>query len=413
MGSKSTRYGHFLDLKYDYCGGTSSPSPSFLVNSFERVGADLPNYLSVMKSGGNATTPMTVTAKRFSLHTGGLTVRNRTHPQNPCYGSMPTCRQLASVYAITEGSASPDLVSKVDNAALMGIIKKIRSHQQSDFSGPIFLVELRKTVRGLLNPLRVLREQLNLFVNLERRMRLYRQGKRDRNWAETISSTWLEFSFGIKPAIADITAICNILNGQLSKRPGVSRVSYKFADNEASQSDEGVAPIGVEAWAVLRTRTTVRYSCQYQLGLKRGYPSLDKLETPVQNLLDFSRFDLGEVLPTVWEAIPFSWLIDYVTNVGDLLGCSFDYNQSIQYGSCTKKTEFRVLRFAASAGANPWGELVAFDPEKFNTSYDLLSRTPVNELGFPRFEFSLPSIGQANNALQLLISLASSKPLKG
>lgn len=415
MGSKTIRFPKFLDMAYESCGVTYMPSPSFLVNSVDRIADDLPRYQSVIKARGNATNPMTITAKRFNLHVGGLTILNTSHPYNPCYGQKPTCRRLGTVYTIWEHPPSNELVSRVDNAALMGIIKKIRAHQQSDFSGPTFLVELRSLIKGIMNPMKVLREQLNILVSLERKIKrdkLRKRNVRDRNWANTISSTWLEFSFGIQPAISDITQICHTLNGKLDKAPGVSRVSYKFADREVVQYDENVAPNGIEGGATLRTRRNIRYSRNYQLGLKRDYPSLSKLETPIQNLIDYSRFDLGEVLPTVWEAIPFSWLIDYVTNVGDLLGCSFDYNQSVMYGSTTSKIESHVLRFASKAWAAPTGRLVAFDPEVFNTHYDKLVRTKVNELGFPKLEFSLPSVGQANNALQLLVNLASSKPLK-
>jgi hypothetical protein len=303
---------------------------------------------------------------------------------------------------------SQSRIASIDNKALTLAIKRVREHLQSDFSGPQFLGELRETVKMLRSPFKTLRERFGIFH------KKISNPARRKNIANVISSSWLEFAFGVQPAVNDISSIAKLLSSQLSKQPGLARVSATYSDDEGVEFWENHSFTGEVGSNRLYTLRKLRHSRRYVVGVKRDFPSTFGLTLPAQNLIEYGKFDLAEVVPTAWELVPWSWLLDYVVNVGDLLACTYDYNSSVAWVNITDVDECNRTRRATDHYSNPsYREVLGVSQEIFWTLYKRVSRSGANGLGFPSLEFSLPSVGQANNALQAAIQIASSNPKKG
>lgn len=416
MANKSFKRPVWLDLDYrDGGGNLYTTTPHYILTEYTRVASDTPSHRALEYRGGNATNANTTIISEASFKRGGHTLLN-INRDDSWKGRTTTVRRFATVYAMDSTAPSAALVSSVNNKALIGIIKKIREHQQSDFSGPTFLGELRETVSMIKSPFATIRQKLGILTTLKQRIhndRVKRGRYVAKNWANVISSTWLEFAFGVMPAVNDISSIMKLLSDKLSKQSGLARLSYRYADDEVSQFNATHSYTGESGGNSLTTRRVIRHSRQYIVGIRRAFPSSQGLLIPCQNLLDYGRFDLAEVLPTAWELIPFSWLIDYVTNIGDLLGCTFDYNEDLAWVCISDLSTTNCKRWTWGHYTDPLlRKSIAVEPEELSTSYKRYVRSSVGQLGVPHLEFSLPNVGQANNTLQLLIQLASSSPSK-
>lgn len=415
MGNKIIRHICSLSpLTFTAWDGTTYSVGAPLIGGMTRTASDNPKYKSLTSVNKPASNSMVVTVDVCTLSPGIATFYGTYRWDARIQYKTYSIKRFADSYAKFVAPLSESIKTSVNNKALIGLIKKIRTHQQSDFSGPTFIGEFRSLVKGIRRPFETIRNHLNILVNLERRIKhdkLKRRGKSDTNMAQAISSSWLEFTFGVMPAVNDITEICKILSSKFDRRPGTARLSYRFTDGQASESSELFAcPACMPSErAKLVTKNKRTYSVQYLVGVKRDFPQMTKAQTPIQQLIDYGRFDLAEIVPTAWELIPFSWLVDYVSNVGDVLNCGFDYNSSVVWGQKTSIDSSFVTRTATDYYPNTnYNNLVAFIPERFTSEQKTITRSAVTSLDYPSLEFQLPSIGQANNVLQLVIALASS-----
>lgn len=145
--------------------------------------------------------------------------------------------------------------------------------------------------------------------------------------ANVASDLWLGYSFGVAPLTNDIASLANALTTDRN----LSAKRKKFA---ASYSrDYATTTVSVSGSEVVH-RTFTRH-----VQSKSG---LETLLTPVQYGADASRLglDWSNVLPAVWEAIPYSFLVDYFTNAGDIIS---------------------AYSFNPPAYKNPWDILVVHD----------------------------------------------------
>lgn len=147
----------------------------------------------------------------------------------------------------------------------------------------------------------------------------------------SVGSGHLNYQFGIRPMVEDIRKLLNITKSiesriqefnSLVKKGGLRRTMIL---ERGSQS--WVGP-GQAAWSTHGiTFSSVRVSCDWSslvYGSVRWRPKRTAL-IEVKQLSDFNRaaaivLDVQKPdLSTIWEAIPFSWLVDYFLNVGDTL----------------------------------------------------------------------------------------------
>jgi len=145
--------------------------------------------------------------------------------------------------------------------------------------------------------------------------------------ADVASDLWLGYSFGVAPLTNDIASLAVALTTDRN----LSAKRKKFA---ASYSrDYGTTSVTLSGSEALH-RTYTRH-----VQSKSG---LETLLTPVQYGADTSRLglDWSNVLPAVWEAIPYSFLVDYFTNAGDVIS---------------------AYSFNPPAYKNPWDILVVHD----------------------------------------------------
>jgi len=117
----------------------------------------------------------------------------------------------------------------------------------------------------------------------------------------------------------------------------------------------------------------------------------------------------GDVIPAVWEAIPWSFLIDYFVNVNEVLDGMQWASGDVAWVNCGVKNDNEIV-YSVAPGNLPSGlhTQITCTPLRLNTVYK--SRF-ASGIPYPRFHFKIPGIRGDINIAALWASAWSSRPV--
>lgn len=308
-----------------------------------RTGQALRNWRKVINDGGNATTPLTgvfdtietsgggadcvvIKAKRSSGETidtrisGDVAVTNANHSIG--YREVSTTSDFA------------------DNLARARFYKRLGDHQ-TQFTGMTFLGELRETVHMLHHPAAAIYRGSHSFLDaLKKRKRLSA-----RDLTVAASDLWLEYAFGWVPLLMDCKSAIDAYNRKLGHT--VPSVSITGGGQKAYDTRSSV-PVGWQEGDIYVPLVTGSEGLKV---INRGVKSIDthtvrykgavrtQVEAPPITWGDSLGFNIEQVVPTAWELLPWSFLVDYFTNVGDILSSAAVATQNLAWVNKTTITE--------------------------------------------------------------------------
>lgn len=172
--------------------------------------------------------------------------------------------------------------------------------------------EWRETLELVRKPASALIRLLGTSFVRKAKRKLRRTTQKHRS--KVLADLWLEYKFGWKPLVSDlegaITTVSQWKDGLRSfeRVTGTAQKSYPSVYyNHPMSGDYGLQTVG------FRARTTSRRT---KYG---GLVMTDRSARDVTTIPKGLGLTLEAFVPTVWELIPYSFLIDYFTNVGDLL----------------------------------------------------------------------------------------------
>jgi hypothetical protein len=204
----------------------------------------------------------------------------------------------------------PDTSASADNEARRLFYKRAKEAQTA-FRGLTSLGELRETLRMLRSPGRALRRGLDDYLGTVQKRA--RRAKRN-SLGRIVSETWLEKAFGWGPLIGDIKSAGDALNRRLNRFAG----SYtRIAGTAVEQSATLDATLTTfdDSWLQIVFRRLHRASVSV-----RYYGEVRSVcENPIMADMQLFGTNFQEIIPTAWELIPYSFLVDYFTNIGDVL----------------------------------------------------------------------------------------------
>jgi hypothetical protein len=374
-----------FDYSYNYgtyIGHSYSRNTSTLNATDSRQGSDLPKFRQIIREGGNATTGFTGVRQVCEIENGNMSlVVTDTSGNIEVYHTSGANQREINSYGFPASTISD---VSANNQALKFIYRRIRE-ERSAFQGGIFLGEALESLKMISSPAKTLRTQLGKYLDaVVRRESDYRaltlmQKKRARrapamiyNFKQTqrdlesnlrrnsrraaiaretaigksLADTWLEYSFGWSPLVNDIQTAQKAFRKLMDEWEYTTKLSGVGKDEETTSTAD-YNQFG-QIWNVLYKRITtdsimVRYLC--------GMRSRTFKAPGDARLSEQFGFVIEQFIPTVWELLPWSFLVDYFTNIGDILDASATCTADISW---VAKTIRRSVEVKATGTPTSW-----------------------------------------------------------
>jgi hypothetical protein len=402
--------------KYTSNGITSSNVNLTLSLPGTKLCNNVPGYREIIRNGGDATGPYQVDASKTESVTPGLWSLTTRSSGTPVSVEVQVGSGFASNLSIPVSNSTS--MSKANSIALSSAYRKIKQGQQH-LNLLASLAEFGDVVRQFGAPLAALVDLTNKRLN---RLELERRGLKGTvvfkraKWARIVASTWLEYAFGLAPLISDTRKVAEAYahfnnDEEISRLTQRSKIVARGEDLAVSQGVNTTQFLSSQIWVRRNTIDRASSRVQYVIGLKAP-PATDFGSN--DRLLQLLGVNQANLLPAAWEAIPWSWLIDYFSNVGNILDAAATSTASVSWVSRTDTvritreiTETVDVATTKDYVFNHGGRTdvsVSDSPAKVSVIRTVLNRYPTT-LGVPPLYLEIPSSwGQYANMVSVLLA---------
>lgn len=312
-------------------------------SSDTKAGSKNPSWRSQVRSCVNATTGYSRTIVRDGLFYGRITatyeVEDYNDPGAPRW-SKASCIDYEVVGNNPRlGPPSLQSMSNLDSDVRIKFLAKCRA-ARSSFQTGVFLGELRETIHQIVRPASALRRAVSL-VSVKSKKTLH-HAKTLKQGLKVVSGSWLEFAYGVRPLISDIDDAMATLaqKGTLypevvSAQSGADWYSFKSSDVNAIPG------------------SLILYNRQYRDLYNQRIRYKGAVAWESKNLAGEWRSDWGlttsQFVPTIYELIPYSFLVDYFSTLGQVIDAASYGSVGLHWGvkSETNRATRQVLQSAS------------------------------------------------------------------
>jgi hypothetical protein len=312
-----------------------------VTTSVVTTGENLPNWMRLIRLGENATTSLSGTVQRVQpLRYGSFSASwsyEPDVPNNTWYKRYGGFSGLLANIPVLSGS-NPSLISSrtAEDLALARFNSRV-AEVNRQFQGGVFLAELGKTLHGLRHPAEALFKGLEGYFYAAKKLRnktiakylklkklddfvgplnLRDLSKRQRRIAskeftKAATGLWLEKTFHWLPLMYDIQGAVSALSHTWQRLPSefVKVSATDVQDVVGEYGSHSLAFITANIVTTQRTYASVRMYGRVRIGTRiSNWPDSKALG-----------YDIRSFVPTLWELLPYSWAVDYFTNLGDIL----------------------------------------------------------------------------------------------
>jgi len=410
---------HPQSYKYG-TSGRHSPGSSFNTGGIVRYddvisGTDNPSYRDQIRNVTSATTPASGVKRKVKVQaaSGGddwQVSQNPPPPWDPDW--YHAWLKIQSFIPRVDVGGNPVTsggdVQSADNQAIAALYDKLSSIESSAQAGED-LGEIKQTIRGLTNPMAGVRDMLVRVTGKHGDyLRRYRSNpSRERiATAKALADAALEYKFGITPTINTIAGLTvGLQNREYMGHYVPFKVNGKTSGaQETQESHEGVGNRTVKVVRKVTSEQIVRYKGVW--GVEAGIAS--------RSVADVASLRWRDVVPTIWNLIPYSFLVDYFTNIGTIVS-----GLSVPYGGvrwCVKTVRNTVTQTATAVKLDPiepyFKGNASFSPGFTQLTETAFQRSDQGSIPRPSLEFNLPTGKQWVNIGLLVVSqLAGIRPL--
>lgn len=360
----------------------------FVVSGYEyRDGNEMPMHAQVIQDGGNATTGLVAYRTGVREFQPGMTTYNRNgfgyayQGSSTWHGYNPAIPNVSSF----PNSLNDDAVARATSL----MYQKLAS-LHSPFQGQVFLGELKETIEFLHDPFRKSVDLLKALVSKRNRFRKVKAAAAD---------SWLEFRFGILPLIHDVQDILKLADDKSQKDAVKAFRVYAKAEQSSSSFNYDIGDYltryDIEVESYFKSECIIRCG----VGFKH-----ESVPGSFSSRLQASIDDISMIPVTAWELVPYSFLVDYFVNVGDIIQSASVGQSAVSFtsNSLIRTCELRYQSTNCRRVQNDM-TITSFTPKKVSTFRRDVTRT--NTLAaIPPLVFSLPGskIRYANIAALLV-----------
>lgn len=217
------------------------------------------------------------------------------------------------------GNITPMAVTMFDSdavlrdVALAKLYKKIHK-ATGEYNALVPIGELKDLHGTARGSFKLLQDFLNTML-MNRRVR------NPLGFMGWLADAWLTWSFAVVPMANDVQEIARVIDEKLKDHKKVSfSASAKKPIEKSTDVDLGLVTnhVGVRHYHRWNAELKYRFTCKYDFNpivAGNDYGYLAKLNLDLNSLGDF--------VPTLWELLPWSWLVDYVLTIGPYLEDTF------------------------------------------------------------------------------------------
>lgn len=203
------------------------------------------------------------------------------------------------------------------------------------FLGGAFMAELKDTLKMIRRPGSALRDGITDYLKRSRQ-RLRRE--RFKTSRKVLAGTWLEYVYGWRPLVSDIEAACSaydVLQNKIEtfRAEGASK---KIWGKESLKIVDVIG--GTNFGRVIKTRSEY-----YQDRVQFKGVVVEKFDQTFQlgassTVQRACGFDLHSFLPTAWELVPYSFVVDMFSNIGTILNSTYGAYATWPWKSVSRST---------------------------------------------------------------------------
>ena len=299
--------------------------------------------------------------------------------------------------------------SVADNRARTKLLEKYISIK-STWRGGNFLAEIAETVEMFKHPVKSFyRRTYTLAKDVKRLGRVYRADPH--RYGRELSNLWLAYVFGVRPTVNDANDLMETLNGLVNGYPVDSKGIRAHGHFATSSESEGPFNLSISA-----ANPGYRQCTTDKTDSHVWYYGAVTCRPQNANMFLLEKFGVTafDILPAVWEAIPWSFFIDYFVNVQTML-------DSIRYADADFAWLARTYRNARVVRSGPIIHQPMYGTTRCEGSggggwrlATRVDRRAIPDVPYPSWTFRVPGLTSLKwlNTAALAEQIRSSRPLK-
>jgi hypothetical protein len=372
--------------------GSNSTARQTVPFTRDRSGSAVPRFRAAIKSGLPATSAFDATflnqvdMKPFI----GRITHKEVSPGKTLYPEA-----VYGTFIDTLPAFQNQVTAGTDAKALARFYKNL-DEAQSHAQGMQFLGEFHEVISQLKRPYHSAVQLVGTHLDRAAHAALkyrprnnYGMKEALANLNKALADSWLETVFGLRPLVSDTKAIAEAiarhsLDTRRDKIVGSAGETIAGSISSSTQLANGVSYINIRK----DVRETLVHKSRYV-----GFMDWSRSAALGSNsrLTELLGFRADKFIPTIYELIPYSWLADYVSNLGAVIESGCTSTASVKFGVYTSQviSTKEYIWTPGSTGALPViNSLIVPGSGK-------LIRKRVRRLGFTQvptvpFSFSLP-----------------------
>jgi hypothetical protein len=292
------------------------------------------------------------------------------------------------------------LEDRVSNKAGASIRNNLRQ-AQSSFQSAVFVAELGKTSNMVLG---LAHECLTAFKGYRKRAvshitKRRQEGAFDEELLKDVTGMYLSTVYGILPTIADIDngmrTIANIINKPLG-------IPVASTDQDTISSDIGTLNGVWNSFAPCAFKGGLQATCSVRCKAFLKFGDVTENAYISRSLGG----DLYSFVPSLYELMPYSFLIDYFSNLGDVIGAASLGSVDLGWSYYTVRTTVSIKGGLEKTSSVPSHNEMFFEGGNFSISRTKFSRNSglPDFNPFKAFQLEIPGVRQGINTMMLLLS---------
>jgi hypothetical protein len=269
-----------------------------------------PTFRAQIQAGHDATTP--ATGIKYSIEGTRFMHYNRTGVAFDKYDvQYDVIGEAPLLWPNPLFTPSTALVADIRNRAIRKFLDNAKS-ARSSFEAGQDLGEIKQTIESLIHPMNSLKElTLSYFSKLTKAKAKYKKAPA---LHKALSDSYLEYRFGWRPLALDIADAYAGLTNRNRMSSTASCYGSAGGTEMIGVVEGSVLPTG-DARYDLTTYTYYEYSYRIKGAIRLNLNKDGNI--PVLQALQLST--LNDFAVTAWDLLPYSFVVDYFTNVGDII----------------------------------------------------------------------------------------------